>query len=287
MAFGRVNNKFLLVVLIVILCNLIYVSNGAESDKEYQHVLNQDTEQARKNILFIGSSYFNFNDLPGVFAKICVSAGKKVNVQDCSINGIVLKTHSLLPSTEKAINHEDWDCIILQGVGVIMAYPYTHQVYPPYTYEPVGPAIELLKEKIHKKNPNTEIIYCLPWAFEDGMTWIKGEKETFEMMMVKVRENTLAYADSIGFTIAPVGIVWQKIMQKVPKQHYLFLEDFNHPSKKGTYAMAYTIYSTVFKESSIKIKSYPEFRRKEDRLLRQVADSVVLNYFPLWHISEK
>ena len=119
-------------------------------------------------ILFIGSSYFNFNNLPGLFKNLVNNAGKDVYIESCGKNGLYLYDHAVSISTELKINETNWDFVILQGVGIRTAYPEN------FESEPVDDALITLREKILSNNPSTKILFCLPWAYEDGMAWADG-----------------------------------------------------------------------------------------------------------------
>ena len=114
-------------------------------------------------ILFIGSSYFGYNNLPDLFLNLVNSSGKEVFIGNQVASGY-LSDHANSTSTEIKINERDWDYVILQGVGSVTAYPNY------YTAHPVYPALETLQEKILNHCESTKIVFCLPWAFEDGMT---------------------------------------------------------------------------------------------------------------------
>jgi len=55
---------------------------------------------------------------------------------------------------------------------------------------------------------DTKIIYCLPWAYEDGMTWYEDWTDTYADMQDKIYNNTILFSNEIGFLIAPVGWAW-------------------------------------------------------------------------------
>ena len=89
-------------------------------------------------ILFIGSSYFFYNNLPSLFENLVISSGKEVYIDQQIINGLYLDHHASSSATESKINELKWDYVILQGVGSNMAYPdyFTdHPVYPALVYE--------------------------------------------------------------------------------------------------------------------------------------------------------
>ncbi len=230
-------------------------------------------------ILFIGSSYFNFNDLPSLVRDLAHSSNIEVYIEMYGQNGTYLSDHASDPGTEAKINERDWDYVILQGVGVLMAYPDY------FTDHPVYPALITLRDKIHANCEATRMIFCLPWAFEDGMTWYEDWTDDFEEMQIHVYDNTLQYSDEIIFEIAPVGWAWYAVLEEYNYPlHYLHMNDWNHPSLKGSYLMACVIYSTVFQESTVGNSYHAGIPEDEVEFFQEVASDTVLNNFELWNI---
>ncbi len=231
-------------------------------------------------ILLIGSSYFNSNNLKSLIQGLADGSGKDVYIEMCGQNGLYLADHASSISTEAKINERDWDYVILQGVGVLVAYP-DH-----FIHHPVYPALQTLRDKIVANCQSTKMVFCLPWAFEDGMTWYQNWTDTYEDMQCHIYDTTLQYSDEIGFEIAPVGWAWYGILEanNYPL-HYLHMSDWNHPSLKGSYLMACVIYTTIFQESTVNnpfIAGIPVYEATE---FQTAATDTVLNNLELWNIS--
>jgi hypothetical protein len=124
----------------------------------------------------------------------------------------------------------------------------------------------------------------MPWAFEDGMTWIPGETDDYFAMQERIRENALAWAASLDLVVAPVGMAWMKVMQGGVPTHYLHMEDWNHPSRRGTYLSAATLFSTVFQESTEDLDFTWGLPVLEAEALRRAASEVVMDSLSLWNI---
>ncbi len=239
---------------------------------------NQNTSTYK--ILFIGSSYFNFNDLPELFKQLTLCAEKDIYIDHIGKNGMYLDDHASSNSTEEKIKEMEWDYIILQGVGAAMAYPSDFTVHEEY------PALKTLWEKIHRYSDSAKMVYCMPWAYEDGMTWYQNWTDTYADMQEKIYDTTLNYSNDIGFMIAPVGSVWYTVLEEQGYPlHYLHMSDWNHPSLKGSYLMACVIYSTVFIEPSINISYYASLDEDEAHYFQTIASNTVLNNLSLWNIE--
>ena len=193
-------------------------------------------------ILYLGSSYFNYNSLPLLVENLVNTSGKTMVRDQYIPNGIYLADHATSDVTAAKIQQQKWDYVVLQGVGSLTAYPEN------ITHHPVLPSLHTLCDLIKANHEETKIIFCLPWAFEDGMTW-NGWPDTYSDMQNAIYSNTLQYAEEVGCQIAPVGWAWKAVLQeKEFPLHYLHLSDWNHPNLKGSYLMACVIYSTIFLE---------------------------------------
>ena len=127
-----------------------------------------DNDRSPTSILFLGSSYFGYNDLPGLFQALADSAGHDVYIDQRIPSGLYLSDHAASAETAALIQRQRWDYVVLQGVGRGTAYPES------FTDHPVYPALATLCDMIHDNDASTQVVFCLPWAFEDGMTWYQG-----------------------------------------------------------------------------------------------------------------
>ena len=228
-------------------------------------------------ILFIGSSYFNYNNLPELFNNLTIAGRKEVIIEKRIINGVLLDYHASSQETEEMISQDEWDYVVLQGCGPIIAYPDY------YTSHPVYPALITLQDKIYSNSESTKMIFCLPWAFEDGMVWKEGWTDMYDEMQNKINVNTIEYANQIGFTIAPVGIAWQEVLKdKNYPLHYLHMSDWNHPSLRGSYLMACVIYATIFTENIVDLPYHAGLPDDEAEYFQSVASSIVMDDLDLW-----
>ena len=241
----------------------------------------QVIDSTPNEILFIGSSYFTYNNLPEMVRVLSENMGKTVTIDAAMRNGLYLDDHAAMATTEAKINERDWDYIVLQGGGLVMAYPDS---FP--DYHPVYPALVTLKNKIMANCAATKIVFEMPWAFEDGMIWVSGWTDEYPEMQQKIYDNTLAYSESIGFVVSPVGWAWNTVLyEKKYPLHYLHLSDWNHPSLKGSYLMACVIYSTIFRESTVGAEYSAGISEEEVSYFQSIASDMVLDSLDLWHIE--
>ena len=261
-------------LLSIFLCMLLTVSACSEDEPELTLTPPPTGEEIQ--VLFLGSSYFSYNDLPGLFQNLAQAGGKKVLVRQVIPNGTYLNYH--VAGSIGTINSRQWDFVILQGVGRIVAYPEDAQFNLLST-------LNSLEQIIHANNASTEITFTMPWAFEDGMLWTaEGTDDYFDMQQL-IYDNTLTYPDLVDIMISPVGWAWNNIMLEEPPEHYLFMSDWNHPTLRGSYLTACVIYSSVFRESVAGNSYLAGLPGNEASHFQDTASSVVLDSLSIWRLD--
>ena len=104
-------------------------------------------------------------------------------------------------------------------------------------------------------------------------------------MQNHIYDNTLQYAEDLDFVISPVGSAWKTVLDDCGYPlHYLHLSDWNHPSLRGSYLMACTIFTTLFLESTNGIGDATQLPVEELVHFQTVATRTVLNDLALWKI---
>ena len=229
-------------------------------------------------VLFIGSSYFNVNDMPGILDRFATEGGHQVYVEREVLSGQYLDYFAWNAHAAEVIRKRDWDYVILQGGCQNAAYPQTaaHEVYP---------ALQELKRKIEENHSGTRTVYMMPWAFEDGMIWVEGQTDTYSDMQIKIRDNAIRWAESLDLVLAPVGMAWYEILSGDPPLHYLHLADWNHPSWRGSYLSAAVISETLFAESAMEVGYRGGLALDEANHFKEVASWTVLDSLDLWNVS--
>jgi len=275
-------NKPLIIVIFLLLLNqtsIITISQCKNSEIKTIEYDNENSLKENYKILFIGSSYFNFNNLPYLFESLSLDSGIEVTVHQRIPNGWYLENHANSNETEIKINEQEWDYVILQGAGSNTAYPDY------FTDHPVLPALKILKDKIYKNCKSTKILFCLPWAFEDGMTWYENWTDTYKDMQIKILNNTLKFCNETELQIAPVGWSWYTVLEEMNYPlHYLHKSDWNHPSRKGSYLMACVIYSSLFLKSCVGNPYNGSLNNEEALYFQNIASKTVFDNLSLWNL---
>ncbi|MFC1574921.1 DUF4886 domain-containing protein [Gemmatimonadota bacterium] len=238
-----------------------------------------EPDSGEVTILFLGSSYLDSFDVPDRVKGFAREAGKGVFIRSRLIPGLYLDHFAQEPQTTAMIRERAWDYVVLQGGSQNAAYPMGS-----------GHSVSMALRELHRKatelSPDTKVVYMMPWAFEDGMTWIEGRDETYEIMQLDIRENTLRWAEDMDLVVAPVGMAFYQVLTTWdPPEHYLHLSDWNHASHRGAYLAAATIYSTVFGESVTEVNYRWTLDVDLARDFREVASTTVMDSLSLWRIT--
>ena len=170
-----------LVVLLLAACH------GAQHDAE------PPGEPLR--VLFIGSSYTFYNDLPEMFAELMRSGGYEAKVDMFPVGGWTLSDHATSARTLGRMETQDWDYVILQEQSVIPSIQDERD-------QRMYPAVHALDEKIRQTGADT--VLFMTWGRRDGLP-TKGYPD-FESMQAQLYAGYMGIADELDAIVAPVGI---------------------------------------------------------------------------------
>ena len=226
-------------------------------------------------ILFIGSSALYYDtDIVEIFKSLLKEGEKPVIVHDWIVGGHHFSDHCKNQLTIDKINERIWDYVIIQGSIPYISKEKWHHLIIPYIKE--------LRGIIKRNSKNTCIIYMMPWAFKDGLEWMDGETDTYEQMQENIYHNTIMLVKDIDIATAPVGWAWYTAITNGYDKD-LYLSDYTHSSKYGSYLAACVFYSTIFLEPSPMI-IYNWEDDDNPQYLHEVASTTVLYNLDLWNI---
>jgi hypothetical protein len=225
-------------------------------------------------VLFVGNSLTFYNKMPNMFRRLAREAGKKVYVEDASEPAASLEDHTHFESTLRKIHKYNWDYVILQGNGTLMAFPSTQlQLYPRY---------QALKEFILQGYPLSEVVLFLDWSPDEGIPTTEGQL-TFSEFQQLLHDGTRDLASQFGFMIAPIGWGWKQVYEERPDLN-LIGWDTVHPSNAGSYLQACIYFATIFQESPVGLNYRQEVTAPNARYLQEVAAEVVLTDPAHWFL---
>jgi hypothetical protein len=178
-------------------------------------------------ILFIGNSFTNRNDLPGMLARLAAagSPARHVETDRVIANGRALKTHWERGEALKAIRSSKWNYVVLQEQSTLpLKNPARMHEY-----------IRLFDQEIKASGAKT-VLY-MTWARRHE--WHRQED---------LSNAYLSIGESIGAIVVPVGMAWQHLLIGRPDM-VLHDKDNSHPNIAGTYLAACAFYAALLKQN--------------------------------------
>ena len=199
----------------------------------------QDTTR----VLFLGNSYVYVNELPTVLTELAESMGHVVLTQSNTPGGASLQGHLGNSDSQSLIQQGNWDYVVLQEQSQKASLPIEQVEIDFY------PAVASLVDQIHLHNSCAVPLLYMTWGREFGDTqncsWWPPVC-TYEGMQGLITERYLEACDNNFAACAPVGVVWEDVMSSTNMN--LYNQDSSHPSQRGTYLAASTMFVAMFGE---------------------------------------
>jgi len=188
------------------------------------------------SILFIGNSYTYYNSAPELLKKLAQEKfpDQIIQVKLVSQGGMTLKRHWEEGDALKAIQSHPWNYVILQeqsklGMPVII----DNDIY----FGQTDLFFEYAKKfDIEIKKTDAQTVFFMTWSTRD-------HPEEQEIL-------TYAYstiAKELDAILVPIGLVWDKVRNN--EQFDLYDWDGSHPSSHGSYLVATTVFTRLFREN--------------------------------------
>jgi hypothetical protein len=179
------------------------------------------------NILFIGNSFTERNNVPALIANLASGCGKQFNHQLISAGGASLRMHWNKGEAQQIIQQNKFDYVVLQEQSTL---PFKNA-------KRMRENIRLFDEVI--KNSGAKTALYLTWARQNTPE-IQGA----------ITEAYTTIGEEIGATIIPVGIAWENFLRE-HKTPILHDKDLSHPTLAGSYLAACVFYSVLFGENPV------------------------------------
>lgn len=241
-------------------------------------------EAQNKNVLFIGNSYTDVNNLPFMVSEVSSSMGKTINYDVHTAGGAQFSTHwnnintsGLLEKLQKG----NLDFVVLQGQSQEVAFPDVQFMTDVYPY-----ALKL--DSLAKAyNPQCKVVFYMTWGYRYGDAVNCPYYPpfcTFLSMSQRLYDNYLKMATDFGSWVAPVGAAWIKSIV-TDSTIVLHSSDNSHPSIQGTYLNSCIFYSTFFQDS-INTQYLPVgVSNAECYFLQNISNSIMFDSSANWFQS--
>ncbi len=198
-------------------------------------------------LLFIGNSFTQRNDLPGMLRDLALARGVTLRHDLISVGGASLRTHWNAGRAAEAIASGGYDYVVLQEQSTL----------PIKNASRMAENIRLFDDAIRRAKSRT-VLY---------MTWAR-EHSADSQQAITDAYNSIS--NELGSIVVPVGVAWQKFVTK-HTQPRLYDRDQSHPSVAGSYLAACVFLTVLFSATPVGIEVGPSEVTAEHREMIQKA----------------
>lgn len=173
------------------------------------------------NILFIGNSLTNYNDMPGMVKKLLESdgSGRKVEVRTHFYGHLDQAVEA--PAILEEVKDPKWDYVVLQGAKISMSLSREYSQ---------DPGIELARLA---RGAGSQVILYVEWP-RRGI-----EESDFSVAQYQRIQRSVP-----GVLMAPACYTWESTLKAHPNLP-AYADDGNHSKPVGSYIAAVTLYEKI------------------------------------------
>jgi hypothetical protein len=165
-------------------------------------------------VLFLGTSYTSFNNLPQLVQSLSSSAGKTLIIDSNMPGGMTVSGHVNNATSIAKISQGNWDYVVIQEQSQIPSINY-------YRYNDMYPAMTSLKLLIEQYNPCAKIITYMTWGRRFGgqqcdpqNTYCSPVFVDFNHMQDSLTSAYLEISEHLNIQCAPVGVTLHYILKE-------------------------------------------------------------------------
>lgn len=229
--------------------------------------------QNEKHVLFIGNSYTEVNNLPGMVSNIANSLGDDLVWESNTPGGCTLRQHCQNQSMS-LIRRGGWDAVVLQEQSQYPAFPDSQ------VQSEVFPYAQELVENIYAASPCAEPMFYMTWGRKNGDTEFGyPPMDTYEGMDSLLYARYMQMGEDNDASVCPVGRVWHYLRDHNAEIE-LYMSDGSHPTLAGSYAAACAFYTMFFGRDPDSISHNAGLDENVARAIHFAAHEVV--YDSLW-----
>ena len=229
------------------------------------------------NVLFVGNSYTEVNNLPLMVQQVAQSMGETLVFQSNTPGGCTFRQHCSNSSME-LIRQGGWDFVVLQEQSQYPSFPQGQ------VEAEVFPFAQRLVDSVYRHSPCAEPVFYMTWGRKYGDAGnapffpVLGTYEGMDSMLC-LRYTYMAQA--FDASLCPVGRVWRRLRERHPEVE-LYQADNSHPSLAGTYAAACAFYTLFFHRDPDSIAFDAGLEASVAQLIRSAAHDVVFLSLSSW-----
>lgn len=236
--------------------------------------------QEELRVLFLGNSYTNYNNLPGITASLAEANGHTLYTASNTPGGHTLDQHSSNTTSLDLIMQGDWDYVVLQEQSQIPTIDIMNEYY-------FIPGATSLEETIHQHNPCAQIVMYMTWGRQYGGqqctsdgTYCSVDFVDFSHMTDTLASRYEALAEEIGAKVAPVGKAWDQAITYSVTDPALVLHagDQSHPNYSGSYLAACVFHGIFWNETPTQNTFTGSLNESEAAYLQESARITLEDY---------
>jgi hypothetical protein len=200
------------------------------------------------NLLFIGNSFTQRNNLPQLIADMAAARDLQVKHELISVGGASLRTHWNAGHAAQAIAQGGFDYVVLQEQSTL----------PVKNAQRMAENVRLFDAAIKSAGAKT-VLY---------MTWARQHSPESQQLIADAYNDV---GKELKAIVVPVGLAWQKFLAKhdAPVLHD---RDQSHPTLAGSYLAACVFLAALLKANPVGIETdHAGFDQADAKLLQQAA----------------
>lgn len=184
-------------------------------------------------ILFIGNSFTQRNDLPGLLSSLAVCRNLSVSSELISAGGASLRTHWNAGKAAATIKTGKFDYVVLQEQSTL----------PVKNADRMAENIRLFDPVI--RNAGASMVLYMTWAREHLPETQQGITDAYNHI-----------GEELGAVVVPVGSVWKSFLAK-NVEPVLYDRDQSHPTLAGSYLAACVFLGVLLKQDPVGVDFRP------------------------------
>lgn len=237
----------------------------------------QKAPSMSKNVLFIGNSYMQVNDLPLLTKNVASSAGYELTYRANMPGGATFANHCVNGSKDMILEG-GWDLVMIQGQSQEPSFPDGQVAQETFPY-----AAQLVAA-VYQANPCAEPMFYMTWGRKDGDSYnaqFFPPLGSYEGMDSLLYLRYMMMKEANDASVSPVGRLWHVLRNTHPEIE-LYSSDNSHPSLAGSYAAACSFFTTIFEADPTTITFNPGIDESIASIIRQTAKTVVYDNLSFW-----
>lgn len=205
------------------------------------------TKRSVIKMLFIGNSFTQRNNVPGLLAELAAARDITVEHELIGVGGASLRTHWNAGKATSAIASGGYDYVVLQEQSTLPIKNATR----------MHENVRLFDEAI--KQAGSKTVLYLTWARKNAPDSQQAITDAYQEIGKELKA-----------IVVPVGLAWEKFLAK-HETPVLHDKDASHPTLAGSYLAACVFLAVLFKENPVGIEVGPAALSEADRKALQTT----------------